>query len=63
MLLKEAAQLLGIKPATCRQQISNGRLYADKIGRDWHLNMAEVRRYARQSQRRDDQDPIFSQSR
>lgn len=53
MLLKEAAQILGIQPATARQQIKNGRLYADKIGRDWHVAMAEVNRYARESQGRD----------
>jgi hypothetical protein len=44
---------LGIKPATGRQQISNGRLFADKIGRDWHVSLAEVRRYARESQGRE----------
>lgn len=53
MLLKEAAQLLGIRPATARQQIKNERLFADKIGRDWHVAMAELRRYARESQRRE----------
>lgn len=58
MLLKEAAQILGIQPATARQQIKNGRLYADKIGRDWHVAMAEVRRYARDSQNRPLHTPI-----
>lgn len=53
MLLKDAAQLLGIRPATARQQIKNERLLADKVGRDWHVGMAEVRRYARDSQRRE----------
>lgn len=53
MLLKEAAALLHIKPATARQQIKNGKLYADKIGRDWHVGMAEVVRYARESQHRE----------
>lgn len=53
MLLKEAAQLWAIKPATARQQIKNGRIYADKVGRDWHVSMAEVRRYARDSQNRE----------
>ena len=53
ILLKEAARILDIRPATARQQIKNGRLYADKIGRDWHVSMAEVRRYARDSQRRE----------
>lgn len=53
MLLKEAAQLLSIKSATLRQQIKNGRFLADKIGRDWHVGMSEVRRYARDSQGRE----------
>lgn len=53
MLLKEAAALLGIQPATLRQQIKNERFYADKVGRDWQASMAEVRRYARESQDRD----------
>lgn len=53
MLLKEAAELLKIQPATGRQQIKNGRLLGDKIGRDWHLSMSEVKRYARESQNRE----------
>lgn len=53
MLLKQAAQLLNIKPATGRQQIKNGRLFADKVGRDWHVSMSELRRYARESQNRE----------
>ena len=54
MLLKEAAQKYwNIKPATARQQIRNNRIFADKIGRDWHVSMAEVRRYARESQNRE----------
>lgn len=53
MLLKRAATLWNIKPATARQQIKNGRIYADKIGRDWHVSEAEVRRYARDSQHRE----------
>ena len=53
MLLKEAASILGVQAATLRQQIKNERLYADKIGRDWHVSSAEVRRYARESQGRE----------
>lgn len=53
LLLKQAAALLGIQPATLRQQIKNGRFYADKVGRDWQVTMSEVRRYARESQDRD----------
>lgn len=53
MLLKEAAKLLNIQPATMRQQIKNGRLLGDKLGRDWQVTMSEVRRYARESQSRE----------
>jgi len=53
ILLKEAALLWEIKPATARQQIKNQRIFADKRGRDWWVSMAEVRRYARVSQNRE----------
>lgn len=53
LLLKEAAQILGIQAATIRQQIKNGRFHADKVGRDWMTNMAELRRYSRESQHRE----------
>ncbi len=45
MTLKEAAALLGVQPATCRQQIKNKRLKATKRGRDWYVSAAEVERY------------------
>jgi excisionase family DNA binding protein len=47
--LTEAAEHLGIAPATLRHQIRNGSLEANKIGRDWIVNEAEVRRYAETS--------------
>lgn len=53
LLLKEAAALLGIQPATLRQQIKNGRFSADKVGRDWQTTTFEIRRYARDSQNRE----------
>lgn len=53
MLLKEAAMILGIQSATLRQQIKNGRFLADKIGRDWHVGLSEVKRYAKDSQNRE----------
>ena len=49
MALPEAAALLGVAPATLRQQIANGRLRATKRGRDWWLTRAEVERYQRES--------------
>jgi excisionase family DNA binding protein len=49
--LIEAAALLGLDPATLRQQIANGRLKARKIGRDWHVTPREVERYRAESRR------------
>lgn len=43
----EAAESLGISPSTIRAQITNGKLRARKIGRDWHITPAEVERYRR----------------
>ncbi len=51
MTLKEAAELLGVSPDTLRWQVRNGKLHARKVGRDWHVTPAEVRRYAKESQR------------
>jgi excisionase family DNA binding protein len=44
--LIEAAAILGVTAATLRQQIAKGRIKARKIGRDWQVSPAEVRRYA-----------------
>ena len=44
--LTEAAAELGLATATLRHQIANKRLEAEKIGRDWTVSEAEVRRYA-----------------
>lgn len=50
--LIEAAQSLGIQPATLRNQIRLGKLKADKRGtRDWHVTPREVERYRRVSRR------------
>ncbi len=45
MTLKEAASILGVRPATLRQQIANRRLKATKRGRDWYVSTAETERY------------------
>lgn len=45
MTLKEAADTLGVAPATLRQQIANGRIKARKVGRDWTVTAREVERY------------------
>lgn len=49
MTLAEAADLLGVRPSTLRNQIANGRLRATKRGRDWTITKAEVARYGRES--------------
>ena len=45
MTTQEAAELLGVDPATVRQAILAGRLEATKRGRDWWLTPAAVERY------------------
>ena len=47
--LAEAAESLGVQPATLRQQIANKRLRARKAGRDWRLDPDEVERYRLES--------------
>lgn len=51
MTLAEAAVLLGLSPATLRQQIANGKLKARKVGRDWWVTKGEVERYQREHRR------------
>ena len=46
MTLTEAAAILGVTPDTLRQQIHAGALRARKVGRDWTVTPAEVRKYA-----------------
>ena len=47
----EAAKLLGLAPATLRQQIRNGKLKARKVSRDWYLTVEEIERYATENRR------------
>jgi len=49
--LKEAASLLGLDPATLRQQIHNGSLRATKMGRDWFVTSKEVEKYRKEHRR------------
>ena len=51
MTLIEAAASLGVSPETLRSQIRNGKLRAEKRGRDWHVTPKEVERYRRESRR------------
>ncbi len=57
MTLKEAAAILGITPATLRQQIRNGRMRARKMGRTWYVSEESVASY-RAMYRRDKPTPI-----
>jgi len=45
MFLAEAAVLLDLTTSTLRHQIRNGRLKAQRRGRDWWVTPAEVARY------------------
>ena len=45
MTLIQAAAILGVTAASLRQQIGCGRIKARKVGRDWHVTAAEVKRY------------------
>ena len=48
---KEAAQILGVTPVRVRQLIKDGRLVAEKRGRDHLLEDREVQRFERQGRR------------
>jgi len=45
MLLSEAAAFSGLKAASLRNQILNGRLKASKLGRDWVLDVNDLEAY------------------
>jgi excisionase family DNA binding protein len=45
MTLADAARVLGVTPATLRQQIANGRLRAKKLGPIWTVTPKEIERY------------------
>ena len=45
MTLSEAARESGLKPATLRRQVLNGRLEARKHGRDWWVSAAALWTY------------------
>ena len=47
MILKEAADQLGVTPDNLRGAIARGSLHAVKVGRDWHVAPWEVERYRR----------------
>lgn len=51
MILKDAAAILGVTTATLRQQIARKKLHATKRGRDWWVQPAEVKRYAKENKR------------
>jgi excisionase family DNA binding protein len=49
LTLAQAAERLGRSVNTLREQIRRGRLHAQKIGRDWLVEEAEVERYRREN--------------
>ena len=51
MTLIQAAELLGLSPATLRVQANKGKLHAEKRGRDWWVEPAEVERYRKEHKR------------
>lgn len=49
LTIAEAAQQLGLAPATLRAQIRNGRLDAMKVGPIYLVQRSELERYRRES--------------
>jgi excisionase family DNA binding protein len=49
--VRDAAERLGVSDAAIRQQIANGRLQAEKVGRDWLIDPRPLERAARQKAR------------
>jgi len=48
LTLTEAGTLIGRSPRTLYLQIRNGKLAAEKHGRDWLVRESEARRYERE---------------
>ncbi|MBA2718812.1 MAG: helix-turn-helix domain-containing protein [Chloroflexi bacterium] len=57
LTLVQAAEQLGVAPATLRAQIHRGKLRAQKLGRDWLVDKAEVERYRTDSLKRTGDTP------
>jgi excisionase family DNA binding protein len=51
LTLREAAESLGVSPITLRLQVRNGKLAAEKRGRDWFVSQREVERYRVENKR------------
>lgn len=51
MTLTEAAKLVGTTPDNLRGAIARGAMKAEKHGRDWWVQPAEVERYNRENRR------------
>jgi excisionase family DNA binding protein len=56
--LIEAAALLGVTPDNLRGAIARGTLKAEKHGRDWWVQPAEVERYRVEHRRRGAADKL-----
>jgi excisionase family DNA binding protein len=46
MTVPEAAEYLGVIPRRVRQFIDEGRLPAQKLGRDWVINESDLKEFA-----------------
>jgi excisionase family DNA binding protein len=49
LTLAQAADRLGVSPATLRSQVGKGRLRAHMIGKTWTVSRKEVERYRLES--------------
>jgi excisionase family DNA binding protein len=58
--LKEAAQSLGITPASLRQAIARGSLRGRKVGNTWTVTPREVERYRVESLGRRGRRPLHA---
>lgn len=48
MTTKQAAELLGIAPASVSRLIRQGKLKGERFGRDWHVYRESVESYLEQ---------------
>ncbi len=49
LTLAQAAERLGLAPATLRSQVGKGRLHARMVGKTWTVSEREVERYRAES--------------